>query len=287
MTTRQTLVLTLFIAFSLQNCTKDKADFDKADTKRGGIYYDTFWASEGGFLKDTSSKINKFIEHAPFFKCSQCHGWDLQGTKGGYIGSAGNATRPNVSGIDLVAIVRSKTSEDLFKLIKTGSNPSVRRPFTADLATYHPTLNNKVGDQMPNFAELLTDQQVWDIVKYLKFEALDVLDLYDFKTTGAYPTGKITFSNLGKGGVASKGKQLYVTKGCGNNTCHGAKGTNLLLGDTTFTVGSFVRNRPYTAHHKIRYGKLGTPMTARGVTLSDLKDIYKALSDTLAFPSVQ
>ena len=58
---------------------------------------------------------------------------------------------------------KCKTEQQLFDGIKTGS---VTRRDTYNLATYPTTPT--IGDQMPNYSQLLTDDQIWDIVKSFK-----------------------------------------------------------------------------------------------------------------------
>ncbi len=50
-------------------------------------------------------------------------------------------------------------------------------------------------------------------------------------------------------------------------------------------TGEITRKRSYEVQHKVKFGQLGSPMTATtGNTLQDMKNLYKALADTFAFP---
>lgn len=68
---------------------------------------------------------------------------------------------------------------------------------------------------MPNYSQVLTDTQIWDLVKFLKEGAIDVTQLYDYTTSGSYPTGTITYSNIGKDGNATNGKTFFATECAG------------------------------------------------------------------------
>jgi mono/diheme cytochrome c family protein len=157
-----------------------------------------------------------------------------------------------------------------------------RRNLDADLASYDPATNSTVGDQMPNFSEFMTDEQVWDLVKFLKEEALDTDELYDFTTSGSYPTGTWTSMNLGKDGDAASGNTMYADANCA--FCHGADGTEIIV-DGSFSVGSFFRQKSNEAQHKVKFGQLGTQMLNLGITsVDDMKDLYKAMADETMYP---
>jgi mono/diheme cytochrome c family protein len=157
-----------------------------------------------------------------------------------------------------------------------------RRDLDADLASYDPATNSTTGDQMPNFSEFMTDEQVWDLVKFLKEEVVDTDELYDFTTSGSYPTGSWTPSNIGRDGDAGNGNTIYSDANCA--LCHGADGTEIMV-DGSFSVGSFFRMKSNEAQHKVKFGQLGTQMLNLGVTeLDDLKDLYKAMADETAYP---
>lgn len=266
------------------SCKKDPelTAFEKADGTKGGSLYNTFWDPVTGFDQTDVAKIEKFKAFADFFKCKQCHGWDLEGNTASYISRTPNNKRPRVA-IPLRTLITTYTPQQLFNAIKTGSSP--RRSLSTDLSTYNPTTNFADGDKMPNFSEILSDAQIWDIVKFMKEEAFNVKDLYDYSTTGVYPSGKITYSNIGKNGDATRGKSLFVSQGCSVDACHGAKGNAIKVDNSTYTVGGFLRAKPNEAQHKIRFGQNeASGMLARDLSLQNMQDIYKALTDTLAFP---
>ena len=180
---------------------------------------------------------------------------------------------------------KAKTTLQLFDAIKTGTATRRKISDSVGVTTYNPTSNKTVGDQMPDYSTLLTDAQIWDIVKFIKEGALDVTQLYDATYTGTYPTGSATYSNIGKDGNAASGKTVY-TANC--FICHGTDGKSIPDLDHTpgLFAGKFVRTKPNEAQHKAKFGTLGTAMKAiPSMTLTNAKDLYKALADTVAFPN--
>lgn len=255
--------------------------YDGADAIAGGILYDKFWSSEAKYDVSDTTKLNHLNANADFYRCKQCHAWDLMGNTGSYISRSPKNNRPNVAG-SLIAS-KSKTPQQLFDAIKIGS--VTRRTTSADLASYNPSSNSTVGDQMPNYSTLLTDVQIWNIVKFIKEGATDVTLLYDATYSGTYPTGSAKYSNIGKDGNATNGNTFYNIN-CAS--CHGADGKSIPDLDHTagLGVGKFVRTKPNEVQHKIKYGTLGSAMLSNPtVTLANLKDVYKALTDTTTFPN--
>lgn len=280
-----TLVFAGLLSLGLAGCGDDKVtapptdppEYLNADGKRGGQLYDKFWAAETGW-NQTDPDLTVYNGRADFFRCKQCHGWDLLGSAGAYISRGPQTTRPNVSPLNLRSIASGKTPQELFDAIERSTG---RRAVTADLSTYDPAANPTTGDQMPDYGAIFTDGQIWDLVRFLKVEALDVGALYDFQTTGTYPTGSITFTNIGKDGNAANGDAIFAAKCTG---CHGADGKAFLVDGASFTVGSHLRTKPYEDHHKIKFGQLGSAMGAQVATLDDMKDLYKALTDQTKYP---
>lgn len=278
------LFVVAFVAFTgcsddedVNNPPTDPAAYTNANGITGGIMYDKFWSTEAGF-NQSDPNLTTFNAKPDFFRCKQCHGWDYLGREGSYISRGPNNNRPNIASGNILQLAKSKTAQELFDAMKKSTG---RRDISYDLSTYDPTTNNVEGDKMPNYSQLLTDAQIWNIVKYLKTEALDVSQLYDATYSGTYPTGSATYTNVGKDGNAANGATYYAQK-CAS--CHGANGTAILM--ENMTVGKFTRKKPYEVQHKVKFGQLGSSMTATtGITLQNLKDTYKALADTVAFPN--
>lgn len=282
------LILMIFVSSILISCSSDNTTnpsdpqaYTTANGIKGGILYDKFWSTESGY-DQTNANIAKFNASADFFRCKQCHAWDLLGTGGSYNGRGPKTNRPNVAGSNLRAFAQSSTPQVIFDAIKTGS--ATRRDISYDLSTYDPATNSTVGDQMPNYSQILTDAQIWDLVKFLKVEALDVTQLYDASYTGTYPTGKASYSNIGKDGDATLGNTFFTSK-CA--ACHGTDGKQIpdLDGTAGMTAGKFTRSKPNEVQHKVKFGQLGSIMIATPITQSELKNLYKALADTVKFPN--
>jgi mono/diheme cytochrome c family protein len=279
---KRTRVSGFLAIFVLLACNGDStgpnlSPYELADATKGGISYDLFWNASTGF-NQADPFIANFNAKADFFRCKQCHGWDQLGSAGFYINRKPSASRPNISSVNLVSVSRTKSAEQLFEAIKTGTGATRRSP-SADLSTYNPATNPTVGDQMPDYGAIMTDAQIWDLVRFLAADAFDVTLLYDFSVTGVYPTGSITFSNLGKDGSASAGATIYAAK-C--EFCHGPTGKALVL--EGLSLGGFLRGKPNEAQHKIRYGRLGSAMGPTALTLAEMKNLYRFIADTVAMP---
>ncbi len=149
------------------------------------------------------------------------------------------------------------------------------------------------GDGHPDFSKILTDDQIWDLVKFLNEGAFDVTLLYEIQTTGTYPTGERSFSNVGAGGDAAAGVAFFDANCAG---CHGANGRddgdgnvlafNLEIGRS---IGEFVREKPYEIQHKAVYGALGTTPAMSGIATAsrdDIKNMFAALANTEAYPDL-
>ncbi len=278
----------IFVSLIIISCSSDNTTspsdpeaYTKADGIKGGILFDKFWSSESGY-DQTNVNIAKFNASADFFRCKQCHAWDLMGRNASYNGRGPKTNRPNVADVNLFTESKNSTPQALFDAIKTGD--VTRRDISSDLSTYDPATNSTIGDQMPNYSQLLTDAQIWDLVKFLKVEALDVTQLYDAAYTGTYPTGKAAYTNVGKDGNAALGNTFYTSK-C--EVCHGTDGKQVpdLDGTAGMTAGKFTRSKPNEVQHKVKFGQLGSGMLATPITLNEMKNLYKALADTVKFPN--
>jgi len=271
------LLLAAFVASCKKSSDPAPSPYDNANISAGGIMYDKFWSTEAGFDQNNPN-IENFKAYGDFFRCKQCHGWDLYGTFGSYNNRGPKKTRPNVAALNLFTYVQSKSPDELFNGMKRTTN---RRDVAYDLSTYDPITNPTIGDQMPNFTQILTDAQIWNIVKFLKAGAFDVIQLYDATYTGTYPTGQTTITNIGKNGNATNGNN-YFTVNC--VSCHGADGTQISLED--MTLGNFLRKKPNEVQHKVKYGTLGSAMIGQfDITIGQMADLYKALADSANFPN--
>lgn len=260
------------------NNSGDPQGYIDADGIRGGKLYDKFWATETGW-NQSDPNLAAYNAKADFYRCKQCHGWDLKGSQGAYISRSPNANRPNVSPLNLLTIAAGKTPQELFNALKSSAG---RRSVPTDLSTYDPNTNSTTGDKMPDYGSVFTDAQIWDLVKFLKEEAIDVNFLYESQTTGTYPTGSIAYSNIGRDGVAANGDVTYTAKCMG---CHGIDGKLILVDGGAFSVGSFMRSKPHEAQHKIKFGQLGSSMGSLVTDNDDMKDLYKAMTNATKYPN--
>jgi len=246
------------------------------DASKGGIMFDKFWSKEAGFDQNDAN-IATLNENSNFFRCKQCHGWDGLGNNGAYIDRGPKVDRPNVTDFNIYLYAQAKTVEEIHKEM---GHDDDKRDISYDLSTYDPETNSDEGDKMPDLTQLLTDNQMWDLAKFLKEGMFDVSELYDATYTGEYPTGSKTFSNIGKGGNAAKGLSYYNANCAG---CHGNDGTKIDLEGKT--IGKFIRTKGNEAQHKVKYGQLGSPMVGQfEIALAEMKDLYKACADTIGFP---
>ena len=270
------LTATVFTGCKDEEPDPNQEAYDNASISKGGIMYDKFWSIEAGFDQN-NTHLTTLDGNSDFFRCKQCHAWDGLGNAGSYINRAAKTTRPNVAGLNLYQLAQTNSATELFEAMKATTN---RRDISYDLSTYDPGTNNTEGDKMPNFNQLLTDDQIWDIVKFMKEGMVDVSQLYDATYTGTYPTGSVSFSNIGKDGNEANGN-AYFASTCA--ACHGADGAYVDL--EGMTVGDFTRSKANEVQHKVKYGQLGSIMAGEfDINLSQMKDLYKALANETNFP---
>jgi len=259
------------------SCTSsaDQAYAD-ADGVLGGKLYSKFWASETGWTAPSGITATDISGYSNFYRCKQCHGWDLMGTEGAYIDRAPDAGRPSV-GISLIEPILNDPKEELFEHVFEPDGRLVNTALTQDGT-------NGQGNEMPAYATILTEAQAWDIVKFLLEERLDVTQLYDLNTTGVYPNGTRTFTNIGKDGDVAAGN-IFYSNNCAS--CHGADGKQIpIIHDGVVTsVGNAGREAPHELQHKVKFGSLGSSMTGvPDATETDVKNLFKALQDLSTYP---
>lgn len=278
------ILAVLSLSFIIVSCSDNTTDpvpptpYELASASMGGVMYDNFFTVEAGFDTLNPNYAN-FTSHGDFFRCKQCHAWDRLGREGSYINRAPKTTRPNVAPVNLFLALQADDPQEIFDDIK---NTIGRRDLSYDLSQYDPAANFTEGDKMPNYSQVLTDAQIWDLVKFLKEGAIDVTALYDATYTGSYPTGSASYSNIGKDGNATNGKTYFATE-CAS--CHGTDGKLLEL--EGMSAGQFLRSKPNEVQQKVKFGTLGSAMVGHfDITLTQMKDLYKALADTTAFPDL-
>ena len=249
-----------------------------ADGVAGGAAYSKWWTTEG---EGTGTQPATTVA-SDFYRCKACHAWDGLGNAASYANrtgqSTGRATRPDVSAINLRSSANSESFQELFELVR---HVSARGIDAAD-------------NTHPDFSNLLTDAQVWNLVKFMREEWVAPNLLYDLEVSGpamfwdysvtpavlVSPT--LTFSNVGALGNESNGDAI-VSARC--SACHGADGTDIDIGGRS--LAQFVREKPHEAWFKAKFGEPGTGMEPGLVSAtSDLQDIYAALANATNFPDL-
>ncbi len=268
----------------------DEVAFNNADVNNGGRLYDKFWASETDFTSpsDPTVKIDDIKNYGDFYRCKQCHAWDLLGNAASYIDRGPTVSRPDVSSLNLFAKLASLSNRQIFDRIKNTGGAAVDPARTAD-----GTNTSLGGNDHPDYGTILTDDQIWDLVKFLKKGVYDVTLLYDINTTGTYPSGSRDFTNVGKDGDAAAGTLFYKENCAG---CHGDNGRDDENGqvidinvDIGRSMGEFAREKPYELQHKTRFGNLGSSPKMLGtdhVPIADVKNMLKALANTTNYPDL-
>ena len=266
----------------------DQQAFDAADVVNGGRMYDKLWADETNFTApaDPSVSLTTITDYGDFYRCKQCHGWDQLGSSASYIDRGPNATRPSVASNNIHQFIETNDIRTIFDAIKNVGGRAVDPSVTSDGT-------NGQGDGHPEFSKILTDEQIWDLVKFLKVGAFDVTQLYTIQTNGTYPTGSRTFANVGSGGDVTAGVTFY-NNNCA--ACHGANGRddgngNIIPFNQEIgrSIGEFVREKPYELQHKAVYGNLGSTPEMLGVNsaiIDDIRNMFLALSDATAYPDL-
>ncbi|NOZ47415.1 MAG: c-type cytochrome [Chlorobi bacterium] len=222
----------------------------------------------------------KMTDQPNFFRCKSCHGWDLKGRTGVLIDKASSETYPEVADVNLVEEVRVNDGiREIFDAIKhtDGRDPSS--------GTYTAT--------MPNFSTILTDADIWDLVKFIKETAHQTDDFYTLTTTGTYPNGTKSFSDIGKDGDAAAGLATYNAKCV---SCHGADGSKINVYCKGIWLGNMFRDDPHEIQHKAIWGMPldrehiaggctdAGAMSPTGITDDDVRNLMVMGQDTVAFP---
>ena len=246
------------------------AAYTSADPYLGGAAYAKWYISDAGGSDNLSVTVG-----SDFYRCKACHAWDGAGNAASYSDrtgqSSGKSSRPDVSSVNLRNTIATSTVTELYDLIEH----SWGRPLDA------------ASNEMPNYKPYLTTGQIWNLVKFMKEEWVDPVELYDLAVTGppisdADTKPTLAFSNIGKNGSASNGNALMSTH-C--FSCHGSNGKLIDDVDGKTGIGQFTRQKPHEAWFKVKFGNGGSMKPGQLVnSTSDLKDVYKALTNTTTYP---
>ncbi len=226
----------------------------------------------------SASKTDYPNAYTNFYRCKSCHGWDLKGQNGVLINKASSSTYPVAAVGNLYTWSRAHSIKEVFDAVKKSGGR---------------TKADAYDSKHPDYGKILTDVQIWDIVKFLKETAHDVSDFYDMATTGTYPTGTKTFSNIGKGGNAASGLVTYTAK-CAS--CHGADGKKIDVYCQGLFLGEMFRNDPHEMQHKAIWGMpndrehvdagctFAGPMPAMTITDQDIRNMMEMGKNVTMFP---
>jgi mono/diheme cytochrome c family protein len=278
----------------------DIAAYNAADGMIGGRLYD-YVVNE---LKDenvsnmvTDTAITK---HPNFFRCKSCHGWDLEGRMGHLAQMDISSKYPEVANNNLYEWAHMHNIREVFDAVKNTGGDYVQFHRNANPTT------NSTGPTMPDYGNILTDAQIWQLVKFLKKEAMNVAGFYDLTIVKPYPQPTGTpkdkdesatiWSNVGKNGDVAAGK-LFISSNC---SCHGTDGTAINIYCQGDYLGNAFRDDPFEVQHKVKFGMpkdydhLSTSCTGQnnsampavsGMTESIIRNILAAGQDTVAYPS--
>ena len=283
-------IFALSLILLASSCTNDRQDtipieppdnsdqiaYDAASAVVGSQLYNDFTKTPGWDApSDPNVDPNDISDFKDFYRCKQCHAWDRKARFASYINRAPKESRPDVSTVQLVNLDAADISY-LFDKVKNTGGAAVDPARTAN--GLDPSLG---GNEHPDYGTIFTDEQIWDVVKFIREGAFDVNLLYDIELSGSYPTGSRSFTNWGKDGDPTLG-QTYYSNNCAS--CHGADGTTLDLGGRS--IGAIIREKSYEVQHKILSGQLGTSMGPTPTTLEEMKGLYKYANDTIALPDL-
>ncbi len=277
-----TLLMFVGMSFYFASCKKDEgqtqdekdqAAYDAADGVEGARLYD--------MVLDYKDITDDNLRAKPdFYRCKSCHGWDLKGRKGVLIGKKSSDTYPVVADVDLIGDVRP--NDGIRKIYDAIANVGGRDPHSG---TYDAT--------MPDYSNLLSEDDIWNLVKFIKETAHQTDDFYTLTTTGTYPNGTKAFSDIGKNGDAAAGLATYNAK-CAS--CHGTDGSKINIYCKGEWLGDMFRNDPHEIQHKSVWGmpfdwahsQAGCTdagqMPPTGITDDDIRNMMVMGQDEEAFP---
>ena len=257
------------------------AEYSAADPIQGGTAYAKWWVTQaGGPGTLAGASVTVGVE---WVRCKTCHGWDGRGNRASYANrtgqSTGAASRPDVSTVDLWATIRATTPMQLFDLIKGAGERDL----------------NTQGNGHPDYSAVLSDAQIWNLVKFMRegwifpdrlyYVAVDGPPVYK-DGTGTVISPMVVYYGVGANGDATSGDAVYTASCSG---CHGSDGTALNIAGAS--LGELVRTKPNEVWHKAKFGSISDSSVAdmdAGILTDtgDLADLYRALTNTTTYPDI-
>lgn len=252
---------------------QDQENYDAADGVEGARLYDMVLDYKN--LTDDNMRANP-----DFFRCKSCHGWDLKGQYGVLIDKQPSDTYPEAAAVNLITDTRvNKSIREIYDAIANagGSDPHS--------STY--------TNDMPDYSGILSESDIWNLVKFIKETAHESNDFYTLTTTGTYPNGTKTFSDIGKNGDTVAGLATFNAKCAG---CHGLDGSKINIYCKGEWLGDMFRNDPHEIQHKSVWGMPfdwahsqsgctdAGEMPATGITADDIRNILVMGQNEEAFP---
>ena len=232
--------------------------FADADLVKGGLPYDKWWVAAGTDEPEGTNPIYPTEQNAIYkdpprsgpdtWRCKECHGWDYLGVDGFYGAPSSHFT--NIEGVLQVSdvVIQSRNDGDhspdeLFGIIKFGI----------------PLL-------MTAYEGLLSDQEIWDLVKFLYDGMIDNRLIVDYSSPDMNQV--IEPFNLEIG-------EMIFNDVCAG--CHGVDGEGLeAFGTDGISLNTVALANPVEFMHKIRMGQPGTSMPSLvnlGYDTDDAKDL--------------
>ncbi len=252
------------------------AAYVAADGIAGGAAYSQWWvtAAAGSGTAPTTGV------GSDFYRCKACHAWDGLGNAASYANRTGQSTlsasRPDVASANLRSTVATASYQQFYDLIARGGARNI----------------DAADNSHPDYAKVLTNSQVWNLVKFMREEWVAPGELYDLEVKGprmyvdntktppvvVAPT--LTYKNIGAKGDAPRGLGIFTTR-CA--VCHGSDGKRVDI--EGMSLGQFVRSKPNEAWFKMKFGQPPDMKPGLVTALQDLKDLYAVLARPTDFPN--
>ena len=229
----------------------DTTPYQRADLTQGARLFDNWMKEKGatptainpGYLrtKGTSKSVTST------WRCNECHGWDYQGVDGTY------ATGSHYTGVQGLLVAQGDPPEHLFAFVQGGSEAKGMTAFGVE--------------------QSFTDEDIWDLVKFIKEGTADFAGRIDLAT------GKPIK------GTAAAGKELYEKGLPGSSPfqtclyCHGADGRKFNFHTAPQAPEGLpdVVSDPFQFTHHVRFGYSGgvlmPPYNERGWTVDNVMDV--------------